>query len=61
MVNYGSQVYLLNTAQQSQGGAIHTSALNTFLDKVVTPFSFSPEITVSLTTVLFVDKILFDY
>ena len=60
--DFAVQVYLV---AQSKGldraTGVGGGLLSSFLDNVVTPFSFNKEIAGSLINILTVDKILFDY
>lgn len=61
-VDASAQVFLISQSKQSESMSSSSGSLiNQFLDNVVTPFSFSKEITSNLVSILTIDKILYDY
>jgi hypothetical protein len=62
MADQGAQVFLIAEGKGSESYAHATGGLAIqFLQNVITPFSFSKDITGSLINILTIDKVLYDY
>jgi len=61
-VDASAQVFLIPQAKNSENtNGPSANLIHQFLENVVTPFSFSKDITANLLNILTIDKILYDY